>query len=194
MQFRSSGKPNGSSTLIYTLNLNYVTYVKFKFGHSPLPKTFFLDSGAEISIIKVNDKIDTENSIYVKGITNNKIKSQGTLNTEIFIENYTFKTKLHVVNDNFSIPTDGILGQDFMKTYKCILNYENFSLTLNFDFNGPKQLKIPFDKTTLLSLIERNSDVFGLEDEPLSVNNFYKQKLKVTDEKPSTTDNQTHRK
>lgn len=37
----------------------------------------------------------------------------------------------NVVSDDFPIPTDGLLGLDFFKKFSSIINYDNFSLSLN---------------------------------------------------------------
>jgi hypothetical protein len=201
------------------------------------------------------------------------------------------------VENDFPIPYDGIIGMDFLKEYKAILNYNDNTISLNFDLNGPQTMQIPlkdldegfltvpprsevfrvchirakfndpvifnqeitdgvhvasailnpktplikilntnshpvtfktnklkFDELNnfdvvdmssmsrdekILKIIRKNNDhiidpklkfkfekiitentnIFALEDEPLTTNNFYKQKLRVTDNVPVYTRN-----
>lgn len=37
---------------------------------------------------------------------------------------------MHVVDDNFHIPVDGILGREFLKAYECIFDYSEMKLTM----------------------------------------------------------------
>lgn len=98
--------------------------------------TFLIDSQADISLIKLsalqeNVSRDTTDVISIRGISENSIQSLGTINAHLFVANNELHQKLHVVEDSFCIPVDGILGKDFLKHHKCILDYRNMSLTIN---------------------------------------------------------------
>lgn len=57
------------------------------------------------------------------GITDEKIQSKGCLNTELFINGWAIPNEFHVVNSEFPIATDGIIGQNFLNKYNCLINY-----------------------------------------------------------------------
>ena len=40
------------------------------------------------------------------------------------VEDIRIGDEFHVVNDNLSIPVDGIIGMDFVRNYNCILDFD----------------------------------------------------------------------
>lgn len=101
--------------------------------------TFILDTGAEISIIKSQSLrpdayIDRSNTINIRGVTDNIIKSCGTVENELFLNDFSVFHDFHVVPNTFNIPADGIIGKDFIKYHKCILNYRK--KTCSFEVDG----------------------------------------------------------
>lgn len=98
-----------------------------------------VDTQADISLIKLNNindfnKIHTNDIIKINGITQDTISTIGTINTKLIIANFELFQKLHVVSDNFNIPSDGILGKDFLKKFQCQINYD--SMTMNIHTNN----------------------------------------------------------
>lgn len=96
---------------------------------------FLVDSQADISVIKIsalteNTFYDTSEIILIKGVTNSTIPSLGTVMIDLFIENVIIEHKFHLVDDDMAIPTDGIIGIDFIKSNKCCLDYDSMSLTI----------------------------------------------------------------
>lgn len=51
--------------------------------------------------------------------------------------------KFHVVKDNFCIPVDGIIGRDFLQYYRCLIDYDEMKLTINYN---DRQAFIPIQK------------------------------------------------
>lgn len=100
---------------------------------NPNPFSFLVDTQADISIIKLDSigtlQIDPTEEICIKGITNNTIKSIGTVDINLFVGNHVITNKFHVVPNNFSIPSDGILGKDFIKGLKCNISYEDMTIS-----------------------------------------------------------------
>lgn len=97
--------------------------------------TFLSDSQADISVIKNTSltKHFTYNSnetISVKGVTDESIHSLGTVNLLLFIDNVCIEHKFHLFDGNFNIPTDGIIGKDFLKAYQCSIDYSDMLLTI----------------------------------------------------------------
>jgi hypothetical protein len=62
----------------------------------------------------------------MNGITDESVNSLGTIEANIIINNYSFPHKFHIVNNGFPIPTDGLIGQDFIDKCKCVLDYGDF--------------------------------------------------------------------
>lgn len=85
-------------------------------------------------------RIKTDETVNVTGITTNPIKTLGTIYTNLIIQDYLFSQCFHVVQDDFNIPSNGILGKDFLKTNRCTMNYDN--MTISF-WHGNNELKIP---------------------------------------------------
>lgn len=46
------------------------------------------------------------------------------------------KQPFHVVLDDFAIPSSGIIGKDVLKLYKCNIDYEHMTLTIQTDTFG----------------------------------------------------------
>ena len=107
--------------------------------------TFLVDTGADISIfkrtkIRYNQLVDISNRSKIRGVTDGISESLGTTKTVIFIDGYRVEHQFHVVNADFPIPVDGILGRDFIKKYRCNLDYSNFTMTIRL---GPYNIFVP---------------------------------------------------
>lgn len=81
--------------------------------------TLLVDTGADISLFKrnkinPNQIINQANLCTMKGITNGFTKSLGTTNTTLSINGEEIECQFHIVDNNFPIPSDGILGRDFL--------------------------------------------------------------------------------
>lgn len=105
--------------------------------------TLLVDTGADVSLFK-RDKVNPDQLIYthntsiLKGITNGTTKSIGSTFTNIFIEGHSVEHTFQIVDSDFPIPTDAILGKDFIKKYRCNLDYDNWTMTIRL-----KHTKIP---------------------------------------------------
>jgi len=83
-----------------------------------------IDTGASVSLIKKSEIapyvcIDTEQIIYLKGITEHLMKTLGKIRIN-FGGNIV---DLHVIEDDYSLPS-GILGTDVFRKCKASINYE----------------------------------------------------------------------
>jgi hypothetical protein len=74
---------------------------------------------------------DNYDNIDIKGITNDMIRSNGSTCAELYINDQEILQKLFIVPDTFNIPSDGILGKDFLKNFHCNINYDDMTLTIN---------------------------------------------------------------
>lgn len=74
--------------------------------------------------MKENISLDTTNIINIKGVTDHRIASKGTVTLKIVLDRLEIKHEFHIVPDSFDIPTEGIIGRDFCKLYKCNIDYD----------------------------------------------------------------------
>lgn len=110
-------------------------YVIIPASHTRHTTTFLLDSQADISVIKSSSLlsdtlIDTLNITNIIGITDGKVQSLGTTTLSLLVDHSTLSHSITVVPNDFPIPTDGILGKDFMAKYKCNLDYLSMTFTV----------------------------------------------------------------
>lgn len=125
------------------MNLNFNSYISLKTNLSNQFNSFLIDTGADISLLKINFLksnvlINSSNVSFIKGIGDGSIPTHGTVDCQIFVKNIFLKHNLHIVDEDFPIPCSGILGLDFLKTFNCVLDYENNTLSF------PKyRVKIP---------------------------------------------------
>lgn len=101
--------------------------------------TFIVDTGADVSIFKrtnvhPDQMLDVSNPIKIKGITNGQTSSIGLTNTIILVNGHELEHKFHIVNSDFPIPADGILGRDFLTKYNCNIDYADWTLTIRLNY------------------------------------------------------------
>lgn len=122
---------------------------------------FLVDTGSDLSLCKertvakqFRSCIHKEDICMIKGVGNEDQQTLGTVDATLKHDFVTFSQKLHIVNNDFPIFTDGILGRDFFTFYKCKLDYESWLLTtvlndaevtipMHFRFPTTKALIIP---------------------------------------------------
>lgn len=116
-----SGTPTRRSVTIRTCNLTSEDYVVISCSSNFYIPKFLVDSQAEISIIKkfsLKDDaiINNNNIVNIIGVTEGSVQSLGTINSLLNISEETeIDIEFAVVPDSFPIPTDGIIGKDFLK-------------------------------------------------------------------------------
>lgn len=121
------------------MNLNLSDFLSLQCSNLSGAKTFLLDTQADISLIKHNSVdedvfVNNRNLINIKGIAHDVIETHGTIQTEFLIDGRAISHELHVVPNDFRIPSDGIIGRDFIKEYQCVIDYER--MTLSFFLNN----------------------------------------------------------
>lgn len=181
-----------------------------------------------MSLIKENSLnksavINTSNTITISGITKGSVKSIGTIQSNLLLGDdlHTIPITFHVVQSDFPIPSDGIIGRDFIKSHACVLDFNKNLFTVRA---GPDIYHIPIHNSTqsaqsssktqpqlnqsinskrnkellvtissnlpssecnsLLNLCQQYNDVFALNGDQHTVNNFYKQELILNDNTP----------
>ena len=112
-----------SDAQIYLLKPeNLLQYIEIKSLYANRPYQLLVDSGAQLNIIKKSEipeqMMDTNQRIFITGITNNPIQTLGTVC--LYINNLPFE--FHVAPESFSIRYDGILGIKILKEQKLRLD------------------------------------------------------------------------
>lgn len=119
------------------MNLSASNYVWMKTLMANCKCSFIVDSGADISIFKSgkilpNQRIDANRKFKINGITNSTIQTIAETETALITENdLSIVHNFQIVDDSFPIPTDGILGRDFLVKFKCTIDYESWLLNIN---------------------------------------------------------------
>lgn len=79
---------------------------------------------------------DSSEIIKIRGITDDIIRSLGTISLDFFFNDIIISHKFHVVPDEFNIPSDGIIGKDFNRRFHCIIDYGNMEFTIRAPENN----------------------------------------------------------
>lgn len=101
--------------------------------------TLIVDTGADISIFKRNkitnvQILDTAKRFKITGITDGSAETLAETETMLQFENgLNLSHNFQIVDENFPIPTDGILGRDFFCKYKCSIDYDQWLLKFLFN-------------------------------------------------------------
>lgn len=117
--------------MTYDINTDYDDFVEIhSLGSSNGIFTFLLDSGADISLIKLNAlsfnvSIDNSEVVNMRGFARGMISSLGVVYIELQLNNIVLQHKFHVVSNEVAIPCDGIIGKDFIKLNQCNLDYRS---------------------------------------------------------------------
>lgn len=127
--------------------MNFADCIYIKTNISNDNNTFLVDSQADICVIKISSikefiELDETDIIDLKGITQDMISSFGSFMLEIKFIKFTITHKFHVVHVEFPIPSDGIIGKDFIKLYACKLDYADMTFTVRTKLHGTESVKI----------------------------------------------------
>lgn len=107
--------------------------------------TLLVDTGADISLFKrtkisPRQPVNRADNIKIQGVTDGLTYSIGRTETQLYIDDFTLNHTFHIVENNFPIPSDGILGRDFITKYKCKLDYFDWTMTLQI---GSQRITLP---------------------------------------------------
>lgn len=98
----------------------------------------------------------------MKGITNERKHSLGSLNIYMKFKHLNIEHKLHVVSDNFPIPCNGIIGKDFLKRHHCLIDYREMSLTIRPNGLTPATIEIQNDSQFGETIVPARSETFKM--------------------------------
>lgn len=88
----------------------------------------------------------------MRGITKERKLSLGSVNINFIFSHLSIEHKIHVVPDDFPIPSQGILGKDFLRRHHCLIDFGDMSLTI-------RPNKLPSAKATILTEISKDTTV-----------------------------------
>lgn len=113
-------EPGYTPTTIHAINLNAVNFVTLHVEMMNCKCTFIVDSGADVSLFKVTKVppmqiVDLNKKLRITGVTDGVTETIAEARTYItFDKNLKLDHSFQLVSENFPIPTDGILGRDFL--------------------------------------------------------------------------------
>lgn len=117
-----------SSGRISIVNFAVTSYITFNISYNDelFPYNFLIDTGADISLRKYSKLTNVpkyfDDTTSVKGADKNVLEPTKTLCYSFLnfqIHDHVFNYIFHVVNDDFPLQFDGILGNDFLTNFKC---------------------------------------------------------------------------
>lgn len=116
-----------------------------------------VDTQSDITIVKKSilnsNLVFNDNDIVsMRGITDERKLSLGSININFVFSHLSLEHKIHVVPDDFPMPSHGILGKDFLKRHHCLIDYGDMTFTIRP--NG-----LPSAKTTILTEISEDTTV-----------------------------------
>lgn len=139
-----------------------------------------MDCGSDISVlkstkIKPHQNYNPNDNCAIAGIGSGTTNSYGSLTTNLQIDEFSLQHKFHLVNDDFPIPTDGILGRDFLTSYKCCIDYSTWILTINFKNNF---ISVPINEKTkttqIICEIIKKLELPNLTEDMVTISNEIK--------------------
>lgn len=137
-----------------------------------LQLTFLVDTQADNSIIKIGsifnkNSINYNEKIWLKGITDEGIESIGTIHCNLTVGQMEIKTKFHVVSEDFPIPSNGLLGKDFIYSNLFKLDYGDMTFTVRSE-NAEVVLPIKTGPQGNTIVVPSRCEVFRI----FKINNF----------------------
>lgn len=98
----------------------------------------------------------------MKGITDEKQRSVGSINVSLIFQHLSIEHKLHLVSDNFPIPCHGIIGKDFLRRHKCLIDYCDMKLTVRTPGLTPAQFDIQHEPLKGTAVVPARSETFKM--------------------------------
>ncbi|CAB0034770.1 unnamed protein product [Trichogramma brassicae] len=132
--------------------------------------TFLVDTGSDLNLLK-NSRvsegalIDTQKLYTLYGISDGIVATQGRTNITLG----GAKCSVNIVDDNFSISFDGILGMEFLREQQAVLSFKENELVIN----NADITKIPFINYDTLFLPARTKTLVAVKLQPNSASNGY---------------------
>lgn len=126
-----------------------------------------MDTEASVSVIKIgsitgNINYNKNDIIKLVGIAKTPIFSIGSFNLTIIEQGIEFEHKFHLVADDFLIPSNAIIGKEFLKRFKSLIDFDEMTLTIRK--NQTQSVKVPIQSEILngISALPSRSESFKL--------------------------------
>jgi hypothetical protein len=129
---------------------------------------FLIDTGAEISIVKSTSlkpgcNYEPTKGINVKGISNALLRTEGTAALKLLTPTHEATHTFHIMGNSFECNYDGILGQDFWKDKKAIINYCDRKIIMGeMTINCNDETNRTVRETSKLTLKTRTENIIKL--------------------------------
>lgn len=137
--------------------MHYTNFITLKLEMCDKSCTLIVDTGADISLIKENilqksTNIYTNHKCIINGVTSGKIETIGISHTNILMNGVKIPLNFQVVDKEFPIATDGILGRDFlahygtnicMRTWLLSFDYQNQTFEIPIEDKFDSKIIIP---------------------------------------------------
>ena len=122
-----------------------------------------IDTGSEVNILKLNtvrqtQEIDKNKQLQLRGIAKDLVSTLGTIKITLMGNDVTF----HVVQNDFPIKPQGILGTEFFIKLNASIHYSKKQLELNgtsIPFVNRTQIVLPARSKTISFVNVSNSDI-----------------------------------
>ena len=102
------------------ININLYSYLKCRLSINNFTSIFLINTSADI--------VFKHNKVLKEPFDSSKITSLiqtfGLVDLDLRVGNVSIPAEWHIVNDDFPILVDGILGMVFIRRQKCILDYQ----------------------------------------------------------------------
>lgn len=106
--------------------------------------------------------INRNDVIYMRGITDERQKSLGSVIFSIFVKKIAIEHKFYVVSDDFPMPSHGIIGKDFLRRHKCTLDYDQMALSIRPSNEILIKIPIQSNISENQTAVPPNSEVYKL--------------------------------
>lgn len=116
----------------------------------------------KISSIAKEINYDKNDIAKLVGITQTPIFTLGSFNLKIIHQHTEFEHKFHLISDDFPIPSNGIIGKDFIKRFKCLIDYGE--MTIKIRKNEIENVEIPIRSELMngVSALPPRSETFKI--------------------------------
>lgn len=98
----------------------------------------------------------------MRGITDEKQQSLGSIIAKIVFKNIGIEHKFHVVKNDFPMPADGIVGKDFLRRHKCTLDFDKMDLLIRPNETITVKVPLQTNMNDSQTAVPPNSEVFRL--------------------------------
>lgn len=98
----------------------------------------------------------------MKGITSEYQNSLGSTTLTLIFRHLSIEHKIHIVPDIFQIPAHGIIGKDFIKRNKCLLDFDQMTFTVRPKNEHSVKIDIQSEIIRGLSAVPARSETFKM--------------------------------